>query len=100
MMVCDARGMQGRNIAVGDHIPYVICRGSQPTIAERAYHPDEVLKSGGDLQIDTEWYIAQQVRPFVWSGGSRDHRAAGGTGSDGWFGIVGDAGLSSDSAPV
>jgi hypothetical protein len=79
-------------VNVGDHVPYVICKQvAVPTaagdddpaaaaaaapvpapvapqsqaIADRAYHPDEVMKSGGSLAIDVDWYIAQQVYPPV-----------------------------------
>jgi DNA polymerase alpha subunit A len=44
-------------VNVGDHIPYVICKeGPEDSskIAMRAYHPDEVVRSNGTLNIDYE----------------------------------------------
>ena len=35
------------------------------TATQRAYHPDEVLKAKGELTIDFEWYLAQQILPPV-----------------------------------
>jgi hypothetical protein len=34
-------------------------------IAARAYHPEEVRKSGGRLHLDIEWYLSTQVLPPV-----------------------------------
>jgi DNA polymerase alpha subunit A len=33
--------------------------------AQRAYHPDEVRRSDGKLQIDVEWYLSQQILPPI-----------------------------------
>ena len=58
---------------VGDTIPYVICKGSSPTLGKRAFHIDEVTKEGSELKIgkgiwfitDLEWYLANQVHPPI-----------------------------------
>lgn len=56
----------GRTISAGEHVPYVICQvANTPAIADRAFHPDEIIKSNGALLIDTEWYISQQIFPPV-----------------------------------
>jgi DNA polymerase alpha subunit A len=58
---------ENKPVNIGDHIPYVIClqgaEGSTPT--QRAYHPDEVFKSKGELTIDVEWYLSQQILPPI-----------------------------------
>lgn len=54
----------GKTVRVGDYIPYVVCEGSG-SIAERAYHPDVIIKAGGALSVDREWYKAQQVLPPI-----------------------------------
>ncbi|CAN0440873.1 unnamed protein product [Discosporangium mesarthrocarpum] len=46
----------GKTVNVGNHIPYVMCKiegASSP--AERARHPEDVLRSNGELQVDVEW---------------------------------------------
>jgi len=60
----------GQYVTPGDHIPYVICEpkaGAEHTggLAERAYHPDEVRRSGGVLKPDHMWYLATQIHPPV-----------------------------------
>ncbi|KAJ3315983.1 DNA polymerase alpha catalytic subunit [Boothiomyces sp. JEL0838] len=55
----------GGGVKVGDTIPYVICKGSESNVSQRAYHIDELLKEGSGLEIDTEWYLANQVHPPV-----------------------------------
>lgn len=58
-------------VNIGDHIPYVICKegpdGATP--AQRAYHPDEVLRSiqdnTGEYTIDYEWYLTNQILPPI-----------------------------------
>ena len=35
--------------------------GGKHNIAERARHPEDVLRSGGALKLDVEWYLALQV---------------------------------------
>jgi len=80
----------GKVVNTGDHIPYVICTttreqfeapppaaegGSEEPLpraaaaaasrsfAERAFHPDEIAGSAGRLQVDVDWYLAQQILP-------------------------------------
>jgi len=63
-------------VNTGDHIPYVICNegvgagttassGSKKNIADRAYHPEEVVRSAGKLTVDIEWYLTQQILPPI-----------------------------------
>ncbi|KAI9025578.1 hypothetical protein DFJ74DRAFT_618536 [Hyaloraphidium curvatum] len=58
----EARGQSAR---VGDTIPYVICvapgDARDQSIANRAFHPDEVMKEGSGLVIDYEWYLQNQI---------------------------------------
>ena len=66
-----------RRLTVGDHIPYVICepleadaenkdgKNLSKSAAERARHPDEIVRSGGALKPDIEWYLTQQILPPV-----------------------------------
>jgi DNA polymerase alpha subunit A len=56
---------QGITARVGDTIPYVICVGKSSTIGKRAYHIDDVLKEDSTLEIDLEWYLANQVHPPI-----------------------------------
>jgi DNA polymerase alpha subunit A len=59
--------MKARGLAVrsGDTIPYIICGSARKegSLSEHAFHPDDVRKE--HLQIDTDWYLAQQVHPCV-----------------------------------
>jgi DNA polymerase alpha subunit A len=55
----------GLTAKVGDTIPYVICCGESTTIGKRAFHIDEVKKEGSALEIDLEWYLANQIHPPV-----------------------------------
>jgi len=67
VQVAKAMLEQGHNIAPGAVIEYVICiDASKASVAERAYHPKTVLKAEGMLQIDTAWYMAQQLFPPIW----------------------------------
>ena len=63
-----ATQLQSRGIFLraGDHVPFVICRGSgqTSTLSGRAYHPDDV-KRGDGLVLDYEWYLQQQVLPPI-----------------------------------
>lgn len=78
-------------VNIGDHIPYVICneveavtadtpvkdetdkseadkgkgKGGKVPAADRAHHPDEVLRSNGGLTVDVEWYLTQQILPPI-----------------------------------
>ena len=52
-------------VVAGTFIPYLICKGDS-SVSERAFHPDHLLKSNNQLQIDFDWYISQQIYPPVW----------------------------------
>lgn len=56
---------QGRRVAVGDTISYIICDDSTnlPS-SQRAYHPDECAKNI-NLKIDNHYYLSSQVHPVV-----------------------------------
>jgi hypothetical protein len=41
-------------------------KGGGGQLAERAYHPDEVRASGGQLVVDVEYYLANQVCGWEW----------------------------------
>lgn len=56
---------QGKPIGAGSHIPYVLCLEEEPGSGRRAYHPEEVKRSGGKLNIDVEWYLESQIHPPV-----------------------------------
>ncbi|CAH0518597.1 unnamed protein product [Peronospora belbahrii] len=58
------RGL-GKTVGVGMHIPYVLCKEEEPGSGRRAYHPDEVKRANGKLNIDVEWYLESQVHPPV-----------------------------------
>jgi DNA polymerase alpha subunit A len=50
---------------VNNFIPYVICKEpfqadkQNPQLADRSFHPDEVLSSRGKHDLDIDWYITQ-----------------------------------------
>ncbi len=50
---------------VGDTVPYIICKGDTNLIASRTYHPDDLGQANTELEIDTEWYLSNQVHPPV-----------------------------------
>eukprot|EP00981_Chlorochromonas_danica_P004509 scaffold911_cov162-Ochromonas_danica.AAC.12 len=75
-------------VNIGDHIPYIICcqhidnsngnattttttnttttsSNHHNTVAQRAYHPDEVQRRSNELTIDYEWYLSTQILPPV-----------------------------------
>lgn len=62
-----------RPVNTGDHIPYVITApldegaeaAKSPSATERARHPEEIIRSGGVLKPDVEWYLTQQILPPV-----------------------------------
>ncbi len=66
-----------RRIQAGDYIKYVICTPASNasngasyvpvsgSIANRAYHPDEVMASKGKLVIDVKYYLEHQVLPPI-----------------------------------
>ena len=88
VMVALRRREQGKRdgVAAGEAVPYVICVTVPPgqggvngaaaaaataagassglSLAERAYHPDEV-SPGGTLAVDVAYYLAQQLHPVV-----------------------------------
>lgn len=46
----------GKSVNVGHHIPYVMCNIPEAkSPAEKARHPDDVLRSDGQLEVDVEW---------------------------------------------
>ncbi|KAI8147542.1 hypothetical protein BJV82DRAFT_654233 [Fennellomyces sp. T-0311] len=59
----------GISVKSGDTIPYVICLvenvpgGTSAGFAERAFHPDDVVRD--EMQLDIDWYLNQQVHPPV-----------------------------------
>ncbi|CAH0486796.1 unnamed protein product [Peronospora farinosa] len=55
----------GKPVGVGMHIPYVLCKEEEPGSGRRAYHPDEVKRATGKLNIDIEWYLESQIHPPV-----------------------------------
>ncbi|XP_065671533.1 DNA polymerase alpha catalytic subunit isoform X2 [Hydra vulgaris] len=56
---------QGRRVAVGDTITYIICDdNSKLPATQRAYHPEECLKNS-NLKIDYHYYLSNQVHPVV-----------------------------------
>jgi len=56
---------QGKRVAVGDTIKYIICDdGSNLPATQRAYHPDEYIKSK-NLKIDKQYYLAHQIHPVI-----------------------------------
>ena len=65
VMVALRMRQRGLAIRAGDTIPYVICGDARKegSLAEHAFHPDEVTRDG--LEVDKEWYLAQQVHPCV-----------------------------------
>lgn len=65
VQVAIAMRAQGKPIGAGTHIPYVLCLEEEPGSGRRAYHPDEVARSGGKLTIDVEWYLESQIHPPV-----------------------------------
>lgn len=65
VQVAIAMRAQGKPIGAGTHIPYVLCLEEEPGSGRRAYHPDEVTRSGGKLTIDIEWYLESQIHPPV-----------------------------------
>jgi len=67
--VCVANAMieQGEHVGPGAVIEYVICVDqSKSSVSDRAYHPKTVLRAEGMLQVDTAWYMAQQLHPPIW----------------------------------
>lgn len=62
-----AKGGSARN---GDVIPYVFCvapgeETAKTAQADRAKHPDEIKKAAGELVVDYQHYLANQVLPPI-----------------------------------
>ena len=47
------------------YIPYIIWQGEAKQYAQRAYLPEEIQKAQGNLQIDYDWYLSQQIYPPI-----------------------------------
>ena len=71
---------ENRLVNTGDHIPYIVTapieKETAPTdvqqphvkaasMAERARHPDDIVRSNGLLKPDIEWYLTQQILPPI-----------------------------------
>ncbi|CDF40250.1 DNA polymerase alpha catalytic subunit [Chondrus crispus] len=63
-----------KRIKPGDYIKYVVCLNAadgeqsssgSKSVAQRAYHPDEVIASEGKLVIDLKYYLENQVLPPI-----------------------------------
>jgi DNA polymerase alpha subunit A len=64
-----------RPVNTGDHIPYIIINtegsdekettSASSSPAERARHPEDIMRSGGLLKPDVEWYLTQQILPPI-----------------------------------
>ena len=56
---------------VNNFIPYAICKQPfqvdkpNPSLADKAYHPDEIVASRGKTEVDIDWYITQQILPPI-----------------------------------
>ena len=56
----------GKKIRAGDTVPYVICDdGSHLAATQRAFHVEEVKDAKSTLQVDIQYYLAQQLHPVV-----------------------------------
>ena len=67
VQVAKAMIEQGEHVGPGAVIEYVVCVDQgKDSVSERAYHPKTVLKAEGMLQVDTAWYMAQQLHPPIW----------------------------------
>jgi DNA polymerase alpha subunit A len=74
--VANAMLKNDRLVNKGDHIPYIITADVETknesgemkkplSTAERARHPDDIIRSNGSLMPDVEWYLSQQILPPV-----------------------------------
>ncbi|KAI5092012.1 DNA polymerase alpha catalytic subunit [Silurus meridionalis] len=55
----------GRKVKAGDTVSYIICQdGSNLAASQRAYAPEQLQKQPG-LNLDTQYYLSQQVHPVV-----------------------------------
>lgn len=62
---------KGLSAAAGDTIPYAICQqscnpltNSNSSLADFAYHPDEIKKDA-TLKLDLTWYLQTQLHPPI-----------------------------------
>ncbi len=39
--------------------------GNNNSYAQRAYHPDDLERSKGELTVDYEWYLSTQILPPI-----------------------------------
>ncbi|KAF0701119.1 Aste57867_8416 [Aphanomyces stellatus] len=65
VQVAMALRSQGKAIGVGTQVPYVMCKEEESGTQRRAYHPDEVNRSQGRLNVDVDWYLEAQIHPPV-----------------------------------
>ncbi|KAG7388334.1 DNA-directed DNA polymerase alpha catalytic subunit pol1 [Phytophthora pseudosyringae] len=65
VQVAIALRAMGKPVGAGTHIAYVLCKEEEPGSGRRAYHPDEVKRANGKLNIDVEWYLESQIHPPV-----------------------------------
>jgi DNA polymerase alpha subunit A len=58
---------RGDTVPVGTHVQYCICKNEDSNVpyAKRAHHPDQIERADGMLQVDAEWYLAQQIHPPI-----------------------------------
>jgi DNA polymerase alpha subunit A len=56
---------------VNNFIPYVICKipfvadKQNPQLADKSFHPEEVINGHGKHEVDNDWYITQQILPPI-----------------------------------
>lgn len=44
----------------------MVSQGPEGSMApQRAHHPDEVARSNGELTLDFEWYLSNQILPPI-----------------------------------
>lgn len=58
---------RGDVVPTGAHIQYCITKSDDPNIpvSKRAVHPDQIERADGLIQVDPEWYLAQQIHPPI-----------------------------------
>lgn len=50
---------------IGSYIRYIICQGAETQYAKRAYTPEEIIAAKGELKVDIDWYLSQQIYPPI-----------------------------------
>lgn len=55
-------GVESGSVAVSTPAP---SSSTKLSVADRAYHPDEIFRSNGELKVDIEWYLTQQILPPI-----------------------------------